>query len=157
MKAWYAYEQISLNNVRRKGYCQINWKLYFHIVTCSLVYYYAYRTYYSYSYQFELYISIGISRYAKILLFKIHLHVAMEQLVKMINHLLLLRCMKVTGLHFLHIVMSMHVFNHKCIFCFTKVICCICIRQSNDCKNWIDILLKADFYKLVSNLENIII
>ena len=56
-------------------------------------------------------------------------------LVKMINHLLLLRCMKVTGLHFLHIVMSMHVFNHKCIFCFTEVICCICIRQSNDCKN----------------------
>ena len=56
-------------------------------------------------------------------------------LVKMINHLLLLRCMKVTGLHFLHIVMSMHVFNHKCIFCFTKVIYCICIRQSNDWKN----------------------
>ena len=78
-------------------------------------------------------------------------------LVKMINHLLLLRCMKVTGLHFLHIVMSMHVFNHKCIFCFTKVIYCICIRQSNDWKNWIDILLKAGFYKLASNLANIII
>ena len=60
------------------------------------------------------------SRYAKILLFKIHLHVAMEQLVKMINHLLLLRCMKVTGLHFLHIVMSMHVFNHKCIFALQR-------------------------------------
>ena len=142
MKAWYAYEQISLNNVRRKGYCQINWKLYFHIVTCSLVYYYAYRTYYSY--------------YAKILLFKIHTR-SNGTLVKMINHLLLLRCMKVTGLHFLHIVMSMHVFNHKCIFCFTKVIYCICIRQSNDCKNWIDILLKAGLYKLASNLANIII
>ena len=140
MKAWYAYEQISLNNVRRKGYCQINWKWYFHIVTCYLVYYYAYRTYYSYNPTIQ-------NTFTR----------SNGTLVKMINHLLLLRCMKVTGLHFLHIVMSMHVFNHKCIFCLTKVIYCICIRQSNDWKNWIDILLKAGFYKLASNLANIII
>ena len=56
---------------------------------------------------------------AKILLFKIHTR-SNGTLVKMINHLLLLRCMKVTGLHFLHIVMSMHVFNHKCIFALQR-------------------------------------